>query len=220
MTNEEFIEHILVPEAGILLIMDDLGLGTESRSAEDKAEMRAQAEKVWKKSREYGRWHFKESKRSEKIEARVRQRRGEIKEMVASMRQQSKRSRKKQVGSVTSIKREHIAPIAINDSDDDRLEVLKREAIELKRSSPTKRSRDRMKTKRQPISNNGDSDGTIDVVMLVDSTAPSKLDPSLALTQRSFAKTESFNSGYGDDIYEGMDYSEFDEVCSVNMTGS
>lgn len=220
MTNEEFIENILIPEAGILLIMDDLGSSDGSRSAGDKAEIRAQAEKVWKESREYGRWHFKESKRSEKIEARVRQRSGEIKEMVASMRQKSKRSRKKQVSSGTSIEREQIVAIAINDSDDDRTELVKRNAIESKRSSPTKRNRDQMKMNHQPISNNCDSDEIIDVVMLVDSTAPSQLDPSLSNTQRSFAKTESFNSGYGDEIYYDMDYSEFDEVCRVNMTGA
>lgn len=61
LSAHDFVSHILVPEASILLIMEDLGWrGVAKLGSEEWTEARNRAVTVWRKSREYGRGRFGE----------------------------------------------------------------------------------------------------------------------------------------------------------------
>lgn len=61
LSAHDFVSHILVPEASILLIMEDLGWrGVHKPGSDEWKEARNRAATVWRKSREYGRGRFGE----------------------------------------------------------------------------------------------------------------------------------------------------------------
>jgi hypothetical protein len=61
MTSHEYIEHIMIPEASILLIQDDLAMEKGLATTKGRASVRKEAEEIWKASAEYGKWKFRES---------------------------------------------------------------------------------------------------------------------------------------------------------------
>jgi hypothetical protein len=61
LSAHDFVSHIIVPEASILLIMEDLGWrGVHKLGSDEWTKTRNRAVTVWRKSREYGRGRFGE----------------------------------------------------------------------------------------------------------------------------------------------------------------
>lgn len=61
LTPSELFRHVIAPEAGIRLIMADQGWkGDKTSSSAEWSDARRDAYVVWKKSRDFGRWKYRE----------------------------------------------------------------------------------------------------------------------------------------------------------------
>ena len=60
LSTQEFISHVLIPEAAILLVMQDQGWSRGTSRPEDWDDRRAEAFQIWRGSTEYGRYRFRE----------------------------------------------------------------------------------------------------------------------------------------------------------------
>ena len=60
LSAQEFISHVLIPEAAILLVMQDQGWSGGTSRPEEWDDRRAEAFQIWRSSTEYGRYRFRE----------------------------------------------------------------------------------------------------------------------------------------------------------------